>query len=220
MTNLTEASLAFLDHQSPILILPVSSDGTVTITREQLGFGGNLIQVVAISGEQAVYRAEVMPSHDSNSNIKLQLNDLRQKLNSNKALIRSKVVKKLLPNDKLSLSTHEYEIIDSFEKLLDIVKIISPIGNRVSQAFEWSKTWSTLTTDKKLKWHEENVCHEYNFWLKRKDATFFDQFIRPAIKVNIYNIQQKHTHTHTYVLNFIFSFLEQNPKVFYGPLSH
>ncbi|KAG2236978.1 hypothetical protein INT48_002047 [Thamnidium elegans] len=178
--NFAETSLAFLDHNSPILVLPVSTDGSVTINREQLGYGGDFIQVLAISGEQAAYQDTVMPS-----DFKFRLNDLRQKQSSNKALIRSKVIKNLLPNEKLVLNTHEYETIDSFEKLFETIKTISRVGSSVSQSFEYLKTWPSLDVSKKLGLHEKNVCYELNFWLKRKDVTFFDQFVKPAIMSKI-----------------------------------
>ncbi|KAG2231590.1 hypothetical protein INT48_003690 [Thamnidium elegans] len=178
--NFAESSLAFLDHNSPILVLPISTDGSVTVTREQLGYGGDFIQALAISGEQAAYQDTVMPS-----DFKLRLNDLRQKQSSNKALIRSKVIKNLLPNEKLVLDTHEYETIDSFEKLFETIKTISRVGSSVSQSFEYLKTWPNLDVSKKLKLYEKNVCYELNFWLKRKDAVFFDQFVKPAIMSKI-----------------------------------
>ncbi|KAI9254122.1 hypothetical protein EDC94DRAFT_524762 [Helicostylum pulchrum] len=178
--NFAESSLAFLDHNSPILVLPVSTDGSVTVTREQLGYGGDFVQVLAISGEQAAYQDTVM-----SSDCKFRLNDLRQKQSSNKALIRSKVVKNILPNEKLVLDTHEYETIDSFEKLFETIGTISRVGSSVSQSFEYLKTWSSLGVSKKLKLHEKNVCYELNFWLKRKDPKFFGQFVKPAIMSKI-----------------------------------
>lgn len=174
-------SLAFLAHNSPILVLPISADGTVTIDRESLGYGGNLLQVVAFSGEQAVWKNTVLPPTSDSS--LFRFNDLRQNASSNKALIRSKVAKSLLPNEKLIIGTNEYEIIDSFEKLFDIVKTISNVDNSLAKEFDYLKTWSGLDVEKKLKLHEEKVCHELNFWLKRKDTVFFEEFIRPAIKV-------------------------------------
>jgi hypothetical protein len=185
MSNLgyTESSLAFLDHDSPILVLPVSDDGTITVERKSIGFGGDILQVVAISGEQVVSKSTVLPPSGSSL---FQYNDLRQKSSSNKALLRSKVVKNLLPNEKLVISTNEYDIIDSFEKLFDTIKTISNVGDSLAKKFDYLKTWSGLDVEKKLKLHEEKVCHELNFWLKRKDPLFFDQFVGPAIQVMLY----------------------------------
>ncbi|KAK9762469.1 hypothetical protein K7432_011754, partial [Basidiobolus ranarum] len=179
--RLTESSLAFLDHYSPILILPVSADGTISVERQSLGLG-NLVQVVAISGEQVVYKNTVLSSSDFSE---FKYNDLRQKSSSNKALIRSKVVKNLLPKEKLVINTNEYETIDSFEKLFDTIKTISTVGDSLANEFDYLKTWPGLDAEKKLKLHEEKVCHELNFWLKKKDTLFFKQFVEPAIKSKV-----------------------------------
>lgn len=177
-TTYTESSLAFLDHDCPVLVIPVTSDGKIDIDRQSLGSGGNFLQVVAISGEQVVSKNMVIPG-DSPT---LKLNDLRQKSSSDKALIRSNVVKHLLPSEKLKINTNEYSTIDSVEKLFDTIKVISRVGSSIS-GLDYFKNWSTFDVEKKLKLHEENVCHELNLWLKKKDNAFFEQFIQPALKV-------------------------------------
>jgi hypothetical protein len=174
-----DASLGFLDHDLPILVLPVSSnDGSITIDRNALGYGGLLLQVVVISGEQAVSQTTVLESDQA-----LRYKDLRQKQDSNKVLIRSKIVSKVSQNNPLILNTHEYEVLDSVEKLFDTIKIISSVGNTLASEFDFLKTWPILSLEKKLELHEKKVCHEFNLWLKKKDKTFFDDYVRPALKV-------------------------------------
>lgn len=184
LTTCTESSLSFLNHNSPIIVLYVPDNGTITVNREALGFGGNLLQVVAISGEQVVSKNIVLPLVTTSNSPLFRYNDLRQKSSSNKTFIRSKVIKNLLPGEKLIINTNEYETIDSFEKLFDTIKTISHISDALDQEFGYLKTWPGLNIEKKLKLHEEKVCHELNLWLKRKDTVFFDEFVKPAIKAN------------------------------------
>lgn len=181
MFEQTESSLSFLNHSSPIVILSVPDNGIVTIDRAALGFGGNFLQVVSISGEQVVSKNIVLPS--LNDSPLFRYNDLRQKSSSNKALIRSKVIKNLEPGEKVIIGTNEYEIIDSFEKLFNTIQNISKVSSMLNQEFEYLKTWTGLGLEKKLELYEKKVCHELKFWLKRKDPTFFKECVQPAIEV-------------------------------------
>lgn len=175
----TESSLAFLDHNCPVLIIPVNSDGIVSIDRKSFGSGGSYLQLVAFSGEQAIVRNMALPDVPAS----FVLNDLRQKENSNKALIRSKVIKSLGPTEHLTISTNEYETIDSFEKLFEMIKVISTLGDSFAEKFDYLKTWATLDEKKKLELHEKKVCDELNLWLKKKDNSFFEQNVRPSLQV-------------------------------------
>ncbi|KAI8636911.1 hypothetical protein BD408DRAFT_486588 [Parasitella parasitica] len=175
-----DSSFAFLDHLSPILVLPVPENGKVEISRRSLGYGGKFLQAVVVSGDQTVCQQTVIDHSRS-----LKLKDLSQHKSSNKALIRSKVISKLLPNDSLALNTHEYETIDSLEKLFDTVKTISTAGEEFAQTFYFLKTWSGLDLASKRELHDKHVCHELNLWLKKKDEVFFDVHVKPAIQSKI-----------------------------------
>jgi hypothetical protein len=179
-------NLSFLDHNSPLVVVPVSAeDGSIVIDKKQLGHGGNLFQIVVFSGEQTVFYQQHLNNDDG-----LKFKDLRQSSNNNKTLIRSKAVAKVLPNKSLDLHTHEYETIDSFEKLFDTIVSISRQGEELRSSFEYLKSWSSLSLQKKLEMHQEHVCHEFNLWLKKKDPQFFEENVKPAIKVEY--LQNQH----------------------------
>lgn len=183
MSNVGEtvdSSLAFLDHQSPILVLPVPEDGVVSIDRQSLGSGGKFLQAVVISGEQTAYQQTVIENDGC-----LKRKNLCQSESSNKALIHSKVISNVLPSNDLTLNTHEYETMDSFEKLFDTIKTISSFGESFAQKFGFLKTWPGLDLETKLELHDQHVCHEFNLWLKKKDATFFGAHVKPAIQSKI-----------------------------------
>lgn len=211
-----DASLGFLDNDAPVLVLPITDkDGHISIKQSELGYNGTLLQLLVISGEQAVFNLVPINNSDDMQCKDLLFKDLRQKEDSNKVLIRSKVVSKVSQNNPLTLNTHEYEVLDSIEKLLDTVKTISNVGNAFANEFDFLKTWPTLSLEKKLELHERKVCHEFNLWLKKKDVSFFDDYVRPALKVkpdsNLENTQK--------IKKCLFSSIEQNPKVIHGFLS-
>jgi hypothetical protein len=165
-------NLAFLDHHAPLLVIPVNPDtGTIDIASHS----GHLLQMVVISGNQSVFYQQL--THETT----LKLNDLRQSANSNKTLIRSKAVSKV--SSSIVLQTHEYETIDSFEKLFDTVIKISNCGSELENTFAFLRNWPSLSVQKKLETHQEHVSHEINLWLKKKDPQFFDEYIKPVIKV-------------------------------------
>jgi hypothetical protein len=174
-----DASLGFLDHDSPILVLPVPYDKDfIDVDCNALGYGGGFLQMAAFSGEEVVSCRLAL-----NKTEEMRCKDLRQKEESNKAFIRSKVVSKVSQSNPLELNTHEYAVLDSVEKLFDTIKTISSVGNVLASEFDFLKTWSTLSLEEKLKLHEKKVCHEFNLWLKKKDASFFDSYVQPALKV-------------------------------------
>ncbi|KAI9470867.1 MAG: hypothetical protein EXX96DRAFT_603007 [Benjaminiella poitrasii] len=176
-----DRSLGFLDHYSPVLIIPVSAeDGSIAIDRNALGYGGQILETVIVSGEQRLFCQTVLDNEQ-----KLRCKNLCQSLNSNKALIRAKTVSKLLPGDSLTLNTHEYEVIDSIEKLFNTIESISNVGRDFSKKFYFLKTWTNLTLEMKLELHEKHAFHEFNLWLKKKDKPFFEAYVRPAIQSKI-----------------------------------
>ncbi|KAI8988000.1 hypothetical protein BDF20DRAFT_910548 [Mycotypha africana] len=180
--NRFDNSLNFLSHQSPVLIVPVDRNtGKITIDRSLLGIDARLLRVLIISGQQSLYQLQVLES----PNTSLKTKDLRQPSTNNKPLIRSKTIFKLIPNERLLLQTHEYEVIDSFEKLFDIVKNISDVGELFIDKFYFLRNWSLLSVDEKLSLHEKHVCHEFNLWLKKKDYSFFEKWVKPALKSKV-----------------------------------
>ncbi|RCI02858.1 hypothetical protein CU098_000362, partial [Rhizopus stolonifer] len=179
VNNVSDASLAFLDHQTPIVVIPASS-GTINLRREQLGFGGQHLQVVVVSGDQFVYEQTLIDSNQS-----LQYKDLKQSSTANIPIVHAKLIKKLLPNQDLTLNTHDYAVIDSFEKLFDVVKTISGQGADFVAEFGFLRNWPNLSLERKLELHQHKVCHELNLWLKKKDCQFFEQYVKPAIKSKI-----------------------------------
>ncbi|OBZ90101.1 Actin-binding protein F [Choanephora cucurbitarum] len=177
-TNSIDASLAFLSSNLSTVVIAIDRDSNIaTFDRNQLGVGGRLLQIVAISGDQLVAK-QVDLTHDHTFHTK----DLRQPVSANKRLIMAKAIKELMPAEALTLNTHDFAIIDSFEKLFDTIKVISSAGRMLIDEFEFLRSWPTFSLEKKLKTHEEKVCHELNLWLKKKDPQFFNAYVKPVIK--------------------------------------
>jgi hypothetical protein len=116
-----------------------------------------------------------------NPDTPLVYHDLRQ--HENQALVRSKAVRSILPNDSIELDAREHEVIDTVEKLFTTISLISSAGAEFSSDFEFLKRWSSIDEKEKVKIYSEMACHELNLWIKRKDSVFFEKAVQPAIKV-------------------------------------
>ncbi|KAG1449952.1 hypothetical protein G6F56_008490 [Rhizopus delemar] len=167
----------FLDHVSPVVVVPVDpSSGHIVIDHKLLG-EGSLLECVVISGEQVVYK-EIPLGQDT-----IKYNDIRQQ--RDQALVRSKATCTLLPNESIELDASEIEVVDTVEKLLATIRIVSPLGEEFYHHFESLKTWPDMDLQTKIKTYSENACHELNFWLKKIDPNFFKEIIYPSIKSKI-----------------------------------
>jgi hypothetical protein len=195
---------------------PDQESGTISIDRSSLG-EGNLLEMVIVSGEQVIAKEFVFPDQAS---LDFKHNDIRQSVaseNKDTVLIRSKAVSCLQPSDTMELknTNGEWKVIDSFEKLYEYSQRIS---SSFSSDFNFLSRWSTFPTSEKLKLHEEHVCHEFNFWLKKKDAEFFNTFVAPAIQVEYFYML---TFSFIYLfilLTYLIIILVENSKVIHGPL--
>ncbi|KAI9251201.1 hypothetical protein BY458DRAFT_20638 [Sporodiniella umbellata] len=171
-------SFEFLNHESPIIVVPVDSvSGHILIDRKLLGDNSSFLECMIVSEEQTTYRA----LHTGLNEIKY--NDMRQQ--KNEALVRSKTIRTVLPNKSVELDASEIETVDTIGKLLDTICLISSVGEEAKEKFEPLRNWSDLSFKKKKEAYSELVCHEMNFWLKKKDNEFFKLVVFPGIKSKI-----------------------------------
>ncbi|KAI8365074.1 hypothetical protein BD560DRAFT_402026 [Blakeslea trispora] len=181
LTDTIDTSLAFLNHHmSTVAVRVDAKEDTVIFDLDQLGPDGRLLQFAVISDDQFVSKQIDLLHTDM-----LHKKDLRQPDSANKPLVRARAVKSLMPAETLAINTREFAVIDSFEKLFDTIQIVSGAGKILVDEFEFLRSWPTLSLEKKLKIHEEKVCHELNLWLKKKDVQFFNTYVKPVIKSKI-----------------------------------
>ncbi|KAI7858568.1 hypothetical protein BDC45DRAFT_554138 [Circinella umbellata] len=178
--------LAFLYHDAPALIVSPNEQGQIIIDRELLG-DGNILHIAILqqnsgstggtAGEQVLIDQRVLDE----VSLELRLTDLCQHGEPSENYVQSKAIAELLPGQELTLNmNHEWEIVDSFEKLFTL------FGNMASNVnltlVEFLKQWPTYTDTQKLKKHDKLACHELNLWIKFKDPEFFARHIQPCIE--------------------------------------
>ncbi|CAO3703962.1 unnamed protein product [Rhizopus stolonifer] len=168
---------AFLDHVSPVVVVPVNpASGHIMVDRKLLG-EGSLLECIVISGEQTVYK-EIPLGQDT-----IKYNDISQQ--RDQALVRSKATCTLFPNESIELDASEIEVVDTVEKLLATIRIVSPLGEDFYRHFESLKSWPDMDLQTKIKTYSEKAFHELNFWIKKVDPNFFKEIVHPSIKSKI-----------------------------------
>lgn len=175
-----------MNHSSKVLVFKPNGQGEVLIDRSQLG-DGNLLQVAAISGQQLVGGLYTL----TGLNLTMNINDQRQTdqgLNVNGAYLRNKTITILSPThaqDTLTIDQNqqEFELIDSQDALLDIFNLLTKNDSNSLSEFDVIRRWYNLSDEEKIKTFNKLNSHEFNLWLKFKDAVFFDTKVKPLIKV-------------------------------------
>lgn len=172
----------FLNHQYPVLCFAANEDGTITIDRSAIG-DGNILQVAILSGNQQALARQIVLS----SNLDLKLSNLCHKsddLDLNQAYVRTNSIRSIASNDaalELDQGQHEWEVVSDFQKLFDLLKVLVDAGADDLNAFDFLKSWSGYSEKDKLNKYKDVVCHEFHFWLKRKDPAFFDKHVKPLV---------------------------------------
>ena len=182
--------LAFLNHDAPALIVSPNDQGQLVIDRELLG-DGNILHIAVLQqnggnssstvGKQVLIDQRVLEE----VSLELRLTNLCQQGEPSENYVQSKAIAELLPGQELTLNmNHEWEVVDSFEKIFTL------FGNMASNvdltSVQFLKQWPTYTETQKLKKHDEMACHEINVWIKFKDPDFFAQHIKPYIESKLF----------------------------------
>lgn len=169
----------FLNHATPTLVVLPDEQGQLVLDRSQLG-NGNLLHIAIHQNKQALTKQIVLPDVSMDLNCQNMCHQADHDVSI--AYVRTKSVSTLTPSSSLDLTIgqHEWETIHSFEKIYD------QLDNMTSSKlrdFEFLKKWPSLTVSQKSKHHKKKVCHELNLWIKHRDPVYFDEHIKPFIKV-------------------------------------
>ncbi|KAL0074671.1 hypothetical protein J3Q64DRAFT_1667575 [Phycomyces blakesleeanus] len=197
--NRRPTDYGFLDHRYSILRLEPDEDGKLIIDRAHLG-DGNILQLAVLSGEQIVTKEMVLDSTTTELRLKNRSQTIEDS-KSEQAYVRIKSVSTLYPENldsaiqddpaahaslQLDGGEQEFEVVDSFEKLFNLFKVLSNAEINTSlEKFKFLLTWPSLSLKKKLDHYNTNVCHELNLWLKHKDVSFFEHNVKPFIKSKV-----------------------------------
>ena len=172
------ATLDFLQEPAPVFVnLTPDPDGWVRIPRDQLR-GCSWVRIWAADPSQAVLRHVALPD----APVPTIDRRLAQALDPNQSFKEEKVVQILQPGQSVTLPItpyFRYELLDAISRAF---RILVAAGARDLEPFEFITRWPKLTREEKLDYYSRYACHELNYFLRRKDPTFFEQVVRPYLQ--------------------------------------
>ncbi len=173
------ADLDFLGTGSAVLVnLKPNDDGVVEIPREQLG-PHQSVHVVAVDPLSTTYRSASL------AEVPRELVDLRliAGLDPAKNFTQQKQIsvvgaKKTFEVD--DITSARFELYDSLPRVYALYATLS--GDAKLAEFSFILNWHNLKPEERRELYSKYACHELNFFLKQKDAEFFDTVVQPYLK--------------------------------------
>src|SRR5439155_25117006 len=107
---------------------------------------------------------------------------LRNGLDPKAHFTQQKQVSVLSPGKSFVLAdaaASRFEMYDSLPKIYSLYATLSKDPKLAEFAFVL--TWPTLKNEEKRALYSKYACHELNFFLAKKDRTFFETAVRPFV---------------------------------------
>jgi hypothetical protein len=172
------ANLDFLGEGSVVLanLIP-DEDGVVAIPKKALEAHQHL-QIVAINPAHTAYRTVSLPAKP------MRLVDLRLALglDPKQHFTQQKQISVVADGDVFVLpdiTTSRFETYDKLSRVYALYATLS--GNAQLAEFGFILNWPNLEEEEKQRLYSKHACHELNFFLSKKDATFFEDTVQPFI---------------------------------------
>ncbi len=137
-----------------------------------------MIQVVAVDPLNTTSRSTSLPELPAKF-VDLRLHD---GLNPQAHFTQQKQISVLQPGKPFVLADaagSRFEVYDSLAKVYSLYSTLTKDPKLAE--FSFILTWPTLKNEEKRKLYSKYACHELNFFLSKKDRTFFEQVVRPNL---------------------------------------
>jgi hypothetical protein len=176
-----QANLDFLAHGSRIYSnLKADKDGIIIIKRNDIEPYLQL-HVLAMDPDNTVYREFALNARETD---RPEITDLRLKngLSHNKHYTEQKNISVILPDSSFQIedaATARFENYDSLEKVFRLFATLNE--NKNLNRFSFIINWPKLSEKEKAEKYSKYSCHELNFFLYKKDESFFKDVILPYI---------------------------------------
>ena len=173
------SNLDFLGDTAAVLTnLKPDAAGVVTVKRADLGAHQHL-HVVAVDPQNTVYRVVSLPE------VKTRTLDLTlaNALDAAKHFTEQKrvsVVNANVPFILFNVRTSKFETYDTLAKVYTLYVTLS--GNSNLREFAFILNWPKMKPEEKQKMYSKYACHELNFFIARKDKTFFETVVQPYLR--------------------------------------
>lgn len=172
-------NLDFLATSAPVIYnLVPDKEGVVRIERKALGDRQH-VQVYAEDLHHASWRTLTLPEAPT----KFADQRLAKNLDPAKSFTEEKEISVLETGKTLVLTDAQTGKLETYDTLGSIHTLFTTLSHDEHLAdFAWLLDWPKLKEDEKREKYGEFACHELNFFLQRKDKTFFDAVVKPYLE--------------------------------------
>merc|ERR1719300_159113 len=184
--NSDPSNLEFLLEPSRVFCnLTPDSSGWVQIPSEAITTSQNLFQIIAVDDNNISLRNVILPTTTTQ-----KTKDTRMMagldVTKHYAEVREILLKQAGENvavDNWASSQIETvdDISDVFELFLTIMDRQSVAAREELAQFIFLTTWASLTKKEKVEAYGKYACNEVNFYMWRKDRTFFEKVVAPSL---------------------------------------
>lgn len=137
------------------------------------------IHVIAMDNDSIVYRQLALPRDGK------QYKDLRlvYALDAKKHFTQQKNISAVRSGrlfNIANITTSEIEVYDSLHNVHSFFATMT--NNATLKEFQFILNWPQLSEEQKNKLYSKYACHELNFFIYKKDHTFFTEVIKPYLR--------------------------------------
>ncbi len=173
------ATLDFLAHSAAVLVnLAPDQAGLITIDRQKLA-PYQRVWVVAVDPQSTTCRSVALPESPR------QCIDLRlaNGLDPAQHYTQQKQISAIDQGETFrveDITTARFELYDSLAKVHALLVTLS--NNSQLVEFGFIVNWDQLKPEEKREKYSKYACHELNYFLMRKDPTFFESVVLPFVR--------------------------------------
>ena len=174
------ANLDFLGAgQVDILNLRPNRDGLVELTAEQIG-NAQAIRVVVVD-LFSVSQSRILRQPQ---NFKTQDQRLANALDPEKHYRQARQIELLDKGDSLVIRDVLSAQFQQYDELSDVYGLFRGLGNDGNKLrrFQFIMNWLDYAEEEKRRLYSEHACHELNFFIFKKDKSFFESVVRKHLQ--------------------------------------
>ncbi len=174
----TFANLGWLPRGAATLTnLVPDADGVVHVKLADLG-DGQLVHVVAIDGDEALYDSIVL----NEKPLLPRARHLPAALDGAHHFIEQKRIEFIAGGGTTVLGDARSAEVEIYDSLASVYRLLTTVSQDESLAkFAFVLEWPKLTMAQKQALYSQHACHELHFFLARKDPEFFAAVVKPYL---------------------------------------
>ncbi len=156
--------------------LKPNSAGAIVLPRSKIA-EARFLTILATDGahfHQSTCALDVVPLKKRPRQLTHPLDSSKHYIGMENAVILQKGESATI-NHMLNAQWKEYNTLD------DVYRLFVSAPESSLNRFSFLSVWNNLTEDQKIENYQKYACHEFHVFLYRKDAAFFEKFVKPNL---------------------------------------